>query len=86
LAWQGPFFAEAEAVLEWREGSWQPHAPCFDPLPPEEELYRALVLGVRDYLGKNGFPGAIIGLSGGIDSALTLCLAVDALGRSACAP
>jgi NAD+ synthase/NAD+ synthase (glutamine-hydrolysing) len=38
LAWQGPFFAEAEAVLEWREGSWQPHAPCFDPLPPEEEL------------------------------------------------
>jgi len=80
LAWQGPFFAEAEAVLEWREGSWQPHAPCFDPLPPEEELYRALVLGVRDYLGKNGFPGAIIGLSGGIDSALTLCLAVDALG------
>jgi NAD+ synthase/NAD+ synthase (glutamine-hydrolysing) len=46
----------------------------------EEEVYRALVLGVRDYLGKNGFPGAIIGLSGGIDSALTLCVAVDALG------
>ncbi len=54
------------------------------PLPPdmavEEQVYSALVLGVRDYLGKNGFPGAIIGLSGGIDSALTLAIAVDALG------
>lgn len=48
--------------------------------PREAELYDALVLGVRDYLGKNSFPGAIIGLSGGIDSALTLCVAVDALG------
>ncbi|MDH4151638.1 MAG: NAD(+) synthase, partial [Betaproteobacteria bacterium] len=42
--------------------------------------YNALTLGVRDYLGKNGFPGALLGLSGGIDSALTLALAVDALG------
>jgi len=50
------------------------------PLTVEEEVYRALVLGVRDYLGKNRFPGAIIGLSGGKDSALTLCIAVDALG------
>ncbi|HWU85514.1 MAG TPA: NAD(+) synthase, partial [Rhodocyclaceae bacterium] len=40
----------------------------------------ALVLGVRDYVNKNGFPGALLGLSGGIDSALTLCIAVDALG------
>ncbi|UCE30631.1 MAG: NAD+ synthase [Burkholderiales bacterium] len=46
----------------------------------EEQIYGALVLGVRDYIGKNGFPGAIIGLSGGIDSALTLAIAVDALG------
>jgi NAD+ synthase (glutamine-hydrolysing) len=46
----------------------------------EAQAYSALVLGVRDYLGKNGFPGAIIGLSGGIDSALTLAVAVDALG------
>jgi NAD+ synthase (glutamine-hydrolysing) len=46
----------------------------------EEQVYGALVLGVRDYLGKNGFPGAIIGLSGGVDSALTLAIAVDALG------
>jgi len=46
----------------------------------EAQAWAALVTGVRDYLGKNGFPGAIIGLSGGIDSALVLALAVDALG------
>jgi asparagine synthetase B (glutamine-hydrolysing) len=50
------------------------------PRSAEAEVYEALTLGVRDYLGKNGFPGAIIGLSGGIDSALTLAIAVDALG------
>ena len=43
-------------------------------------MYEALVLGTRDYLGKNGFPGAIIGLSGGVDSALVLAVAADALG------
>jgi NAD+ synthase (glutamine-hydrolysing) len=53
--------------------------------PPEilnrhQSIYRALVLGVRDYVRKNGFKGAVIGLSGGIDSALTLAIAVDALG------
>lgn len=46
----------------------------------EAEVWGALVTGVRDYVGKNGFPGAIIGLSGGIDSALVLAVAVDALG------
>jgi NAD+ synthase (glutamine-hydrolysing) len=46
----------------------------------EEQAWQALVLGVRDYLGKNGFPGALIGLSGGIDSALVLAVAVEALG------
>ena len=46
----------------------------------EEGIYRALVLGVRDYVDKNGFPGVVLGLSGGIDSALTLAIAVDALG------
>jgi NAD+ synthase (glutamine-hydrolysing) len=51
------------------------------PLPTSEaELWDALVLGVRDYLGKNGFKGAILGLSGGIDSALVLAIAVDAIG------
>jgi NAD+ synthase (glutamine-hydrolysing) len=47
---------------------------------PERDLWDALVLGVRDYIGKNRFPGAILGLSGGIDSALVLAIAVDALG------
>jgi NAD+ synthase (glutamine-hydrolysing) len=51
------------------------------PVPEvEEQVWQALVTGVRDYLGKNGFPGAIIGLSGGVDSALVLAVAVDALG------
>ncbi len=48
---------------------------------PEARLWDALVMGVRDYVGKNGFPGAILGLSGGIDSALVLAVAVDALGK-----
>jgi NAD+ synthase (glutamine-hydrolysing) len=46
----------------------------------EAQVYQALVLGVRDYIGKNGFPGVLIGMSGGVDSALTLAIAVDALG------
>jgi len=54
------------------------------PIAPEgsleADLWRALVLGVQDYIGKNGFPGALLGLSGGIDSALVLAIAVDALG------
>ena len=48
---------------------------------PDADLWDALVLGVRDYIGKNGFPSVILGLSGGIDSALVLALAVDALGK-----
>ncbi len=47
----------------------------------ESDLWHALVMGVRDYIGKNGFPGALLGLSGGIDSALVLAIAVDALGK-----
>lgn len=47
---------------------------------PEAAVYQVLCLGVRDYIEKNGFPGALLGLSGGIDSALTLAIAVDALG------
>ena len=46
----------------------------------EADLWQSLVLGVQDYIGKNGFPGALLGLSGGIDSALVLAIAVDALG------
>ena len=55
------------------------------PISPERsqdaDLWDALVLGVRDYIGKNGFPSVILGLSGGIDSALVLAVAVDALGK-----
>ncbi|MCC6207588.1 MAG: NAD+ synthase [Gammaproteobacteria bacterium] len=50
------------------------------PLSDDASLYRAIVLGVRDYIDKNRFSGAVIGLSGGVDSALTLAIAVDALG------
>ncbi len=50
-------------------------------LNEEEELYRALVTGTRDYIVKNGFKKAVIGLSGGIDSSLVACIAVDALGK-----
>lgn len=50
------------------------------PQPPVASVYQALCLGVKDYVQKNGFPGALLGLSGGVDSALTLAIAVDALG------
>ncbi|KAA3621535.1 MAG: NAD+ synthase [Proteobacteria bacterium] len=58
------------------------HATVVSPAGPEETVYRALVTGVRDYVRKNGFPGVVIGLSGGVDSALTLAIAVDALGAA----
>lgn len=59
-----------------------PVAPAIAPLlPPLEEVHQALVLGLRDYVRKNGFQQVVIGLSGGIDSALTAAIAVDALGN-----
>ena len=79
LCCQLPKFEEALALVEFDNGQPQPGVIVAEQAV-EAEVYRALVIGVRDYLGKNGFPGAIIGLSGGIDSALTLCIAVDALG------
>lgn len=72
-------FVEAVEVFDF-DGAVPRPATIEPELSMPEEVYRALVLGVGDYLGKNGFPGAIIGLSGGIDSALTLAIAVDALG------
>ncbi|MBU1912468.1 MAG: NAD+ synthase [Candidatus Omnitrophica bacterium] len=54
---------------------------CIKPIPRDEEIYSALVLGVKDYLRKNNFTKAALGLSGGIDSALVACIAKDALGR-----
>jgi NAD+ synthase (glutamine-hydrolysing) len=78
-----PVFEEGLYVveLEYKNGKVAPKPQLLSPNPSlEEEIYRALVLGVRDYVSKNRFPGVAIGLSGGIDSALTLCIAVDALG------
>ncbi|MDR1311540.1 MAG: NAD+ synthase [Burkholderiaceae bacterium] len=61
----------------------EPRSGHIAPEPgTEEAVYRALVLGARDYIEKNGFPGAIIGLSGGVDSALTLAIATDAIGTT----
>jgi len=76
---QLPSFEEALGVVTLTDGEPQP-GEIAAPLSTEAEIYRALQLGVRDYVGKNGFPGVLLGLSGGIDSALTLAVAVDALG------
>jgi NAD+ synthase (glutamine-hydrolysing) len=79
LTSRAPSFEEALWLLDIDAGGAPRGAVA--PLPEiEAQAWAALVTGVRDYLGKNGFPGAIIGLSGGIDSALVLALAVDALG------
>jgi NAD+ synthetase len=72
-------FEEELGYVTLIDGDPQPDA--VEPAPDEDaEVYAALKLGVRDYVGKNGFPGALLGLSGGVDSALTLAIAVDALG------
>jgi NAD+ synthase (glutamine-hydrolysing) len=66
--------------LQRAQSALQLIAPMAPVRSAEADLWDALVLGVRDYIGKNGFPGALLGLSGGIDSALVLAIAVDALG------
>ena len=80
---QAPQFEEGVYPLELRAGpdgvEVVPAEICPD-LEKTESAYRAIVLGVRDYVINHGFPGVVIGLSGGIDSALTLAIAVDALG------
>lgn len=64
-----------------RAGHWELKEGAIEEDPSEEAvLYDALVWGVRDYVEKNGFPGVLLGLSGGMDSALATCVAVDALG------
>lgn len=62
-------------------GAIKPSKEYLNQFHGEEEIWQALVLGVRDYARKNGFKGALLGLSGGIDSAVTLAVAVDALGK-----
>lgn len=80
---QAPDWREAIVATRWtREGDgWTVEDGAM--VPPSEGLeatYRAMVLGLRDYVGKNGFPGVVLGLSGGIDSAISAAVAVDALG------
>jgi len=76
---QLPMFKEALAIITIEDGD-----PVKGEVAPERtveaEVYDALCLGVRDYVTKNGFPGVLLGLSGGIDSALTVAVAADALG------
>lgn len=79
LGYQAGSFVEGVDLLGYQAGTWV-GGPRAEARTLEAEAYEALKIGVRDYLGKNRFPGAIIGLSGGIDSALTLAIAVDALG------
>ncbi|HIX61288.1 MAG TPA: NAD+ synthase [Candidatus Halomonas stercoripullorum] len=68
-------------LLVQENGRWVPQEGEIEPLEgPEESLYCALVSGLRDYVNKSGFDGVVLGLSGGIDSALSLAIAVDALG------
>ncbi len=76
---QLPAFEEHLALVVFADGEPIP-GDMAQPLSLEASAYKALALGVHDYLGKNRFPGALIGLSGGIDSALTVCIAADALG------
>ncbi len=71
-------FVESVFLARLENRNWS--SSLVDAGTTESDLWHALVLGVRDYIGKNGFPGAILGLSGGIDSALVLAVAVDALG------
>lgn len=79
LVFRAEEFSEQLGVVEFSHGAVQPVSIAAHYQPVISE-YRALVLGIQDYVAKNGFKGAILGLSGGIDSALVLALAVDALG------
>ena len=82
---QAAAFETSVTLTEWAPGS-ESWSCAAQPAPPEAAdmdlrlVYSAIVLGLRDYVGKNGFPGVILGLSGGIDSALSATVAVDALG------
>jgi NAD+ synthase (glutamine-hydrolysing) len=78
LGYQAETFREALDIVELEGG--QVTGPIAPPLTEEETIYRALMTGVRDYVRKNRFPGVLLGLSGGIDSALVLAICVDALG------
>jgi NAD+ synthetase len=80
LMHEQPMFEEHLGYLNIQDCQPQP-ADITAPLSTEESVYKALLLGLQDYVNKNRFPGVVLGLSGGIDSALTLAVAVDALGK-----
>ncbi|MBK9443331.1 MAG: NAD+ synthase [Comamonadaceae bacterium] len=83
LAGRAPSFIENNLLVQVHQ-TQQAITLVADMAPdrmPDADLWDALVLGVRDYIGKNGFPSVLLGLSGGIDSALVLAIAVDALGK-----
>ncbi|MFU8838890.1 MAG: NAD+ synthase [Thiohalomonadaceae bacterium] len=83
LAMQAPAFSEGLYLAEFAiqaGGIKALPGECATPLGEEASVWQALVLGVRDYIRKNRFPGAVLGLSGGIDSAVALAVAVDAIG------
>jgi len=83
LAFQLPAFRECVTTLRWERGTdgWRCiDGPVADIESGERADYSACVLGLRDYVDKNGFPGVVLGLSGGVDSALCAAMAVDALG------
>ena len=78
LGYQGESFREAVDIVEFAGELLS--GPIAPPLTEEETIYRALETGVRDYVEKNRFPGVLVGLSGGIDSALVAAICADALG------
>jgi NAD+ synthase len=83
LAFQLAGFQESIVTTNWvrRNSIWQcENSPLVDSVEADHADYAACVLGLRDYVNKNGFPGVVLGLSGGIDSALCTAMAVDALG------
>jgi NAD+ synthase (glutamine-hydrolysing) len=80
---QASFFEETSFVVEYQDADQSLAVPGAGSVAfpsVEQSVYEALVLGVRDYVNKNGFKGVVLGLSGGIDSGVTLAVAVDALG------
>jgi NAD+ synthase len=82
VAAQLPAFEESITTLRWSKGEsgWRCAGPVTPLLEGDKADYAACVLGLRDYVRKNGFPGVLLGISGGIDSALCAAIAVDALG------
>ena len=82
VAAQLPDFVEDITTLRWTRGNdgWRCNGPLAKVLEGDKADYAACVLGLRDYVRKNGFPGVLLGISGGIDSALCAAIAVDALG------